>query len=254
MRKIESRPQPVKSAGVIDVALVGNPNSGKTSVFNALTGLRQKVGNYPGVTVERKTGLLNGENGLSVRLHDLPGLYSLVPKSLDDKIAADILTGRSPEARDLRLIVVVADASNLSRNLYLVTQIIELGKPVLLALNMMDVAKSRGLQIDVQALEKALGVPVIPLVANKGTGIAELRRQILTHVSATRDEIPEPDFPLDKGGSNKSSSPFVAGCGNTHSCKGPRAVQRRCAFFPPTARWSAGGTPMTKRSRSYKKW
>ncbi len=199
MRKIESRPQPVKSTGVVDVALVGNPNSGKTSVFNALTGLRQKVGNYPGVTVERKTGLLNGENGLSVRLHDLPGLYSLVPKSLDDKIAADVLTGRSPEARDLRLIVVVADASNLSRNLYLVTQIIELGKPVLLALNMMDVAKSRGLQIDVQALEKTLGVPVIPLVANKGTGIAELRRQILTHVSATRDEIPEPDFPLDKG-------------------------------------------------------
>ncbi|MCH7755979.1 50S ribosome-binding GTPase, partial [candidate division KSB1 bacterium] len=96
-----------------DIALVGNPNSGKTSVFNALTGLRQKVANYPGVTVEKKTGMLKGGNGAQVKIYDLPGLYSLVPKSLDDKIASDIITGRSAEIGNLKLTVVVVDASNL---------------------------------------------------------------------------------------------------------------------------------------------
>ena len=169
-----------------DIALVGNPNSGKTSVFNALTGLRQKVANYPGVTVEKKTGMLKGGNGAQVKIYDLPGLYSLVPKSLDDRIASDIITGRSTEIENLKLIVVVADASNLSRNLYLVTQIIELGAPVLLALNMMDSAKAKGLEIDVETLAKELNIPVVPLAANHRKGILELRDKIFELVAGDK--------------------------------------------------------------------
>lgn len=166
-----------------NIALVGNPNSGKTSVFNALTGLRQKVANYPGVTVEKKTGFLKGDKGAQVRVYDLPGLYSLVPKSLDDKIATDIVSGHSQEIKNLKLIVVVVDASNLNRNLYLVTQIIELGAPTLVALNMMDAAESNGLEIDVHALSKELGIPVVPLVANKGKGVSKLRHKIFELVA-----------------------------------------------------------------------
>ncbi len=159
-----------------DVALIGNPNAGKTTVFNALTGLRQKVGNYPGVTVEKKSGRLNGSN-LPIRIHDLPGMYSLVPSSIDEQIAADIITGRTSNS-DVRLIVVVADASNLSRNLYLVTQAVELGRPVLLALNMLDAARAKGIEIDPAALAKELNVSVVAIVANKGKGIPELRSKI----------------------------------------------------------------------------
>ncbi len=163
---------------MLDIALVGNPNTGKTTVFNSLTGLRQKVGNYPGVTVEKKTGIMTGFDNKQARIHDLPGLYSLVPKSLDDKIAFDVLTNHSMGIDNLHLIIVVADAGNLSRNLYLVTQIIELGKPVILALNMMDSARAKGMEIDAEALGKELGIPVIPIVANKGIGLKKLRETI----------------------------------------------------------------------------
>lgn len=163
---------------MLDIALVGNPNTGKTTVFNSLTGLRQKVGNYPGVTVEKKTGIMTGFDNKLARIHDLPGLYSLVPKSLDDKIAFDVLTNHSMGIDNLHLIIVVADAGNLSRNLYLVTQIIELGKPVILALNMMDSARAKGMEIDADALGKELGIPVIPIVANKGIGLKKLRGTI----------------------------------------------------------------------------
>ncbi|MFQ5651186.1 MAG: ferrous iron transport protein B [bacterium] len=163
----------------IDVALIGNPNAGKTTVFNALTGLRQKVGNYPGVTVEKKTGFMNAPGGLQLHVHDLPGMYSLVPSSIDEQIAADVVIGRARSAGNLRLIVVVADASNLSRNLYLVTQAVELDVPVLLALNMFDTAEANGLKIDVRRLSQELGIPVVPVVANKGTGIPELRKKII---------------------------------------------------------------------------
>jgi len=176
------------TTSTVDIALIGNPNAGKTTVFNALTGLRQKIGNYPGVTVEKKTGVINDLNGVRALVHDLPGLYSLVPKSLDDKIAFDVLTHRSGDVANLRLVVVVADASNLSRNLYLVTQIIELGKPVILALNMMDAAESKGIRIDLDRLQEELGIRVIPIVANKGKGIPELRQAI---TSAVLGEQPE---------------------------------------------------------------
>src|SRR3954463_1956115 len=158
------------------VALTGNPNCGKTTLFNALTGLRAKVGNYAGVTVERKEGRLLGVSGnLDARILDLPGTYSLSPQSLDEQISRDVLLNRLPELPAPGLIVVVVDASNLQRNLYYATQVIELAHQTLLALNMMDVAESNGQQIDSRKLSTALGVPVLPIVASNGQGIPELR-------------------------------------------------------------------------------
>ncbi|MBM3262992.1 MAG: ferrous iron transport protein B [candidate division Zixibacteria bacterium] len=162
----------------IDIALIGNPNTGKTSIFNALTGLRHKIGNYPGVTVERKSGMISGSDRLRIRLHDLPGLYSLNPKSLDERIAKEALIGVSPDQPPIRLVVVVADASNLSRNLYLVTQVIDLGLPVVAALNMMDDARASGLHIDTKTLSARLNVPVVPVIASRAEGIDHLRKTI----------------------------------------------------------------------------
>ncbi len=167
---------------VIDVLLVGNPNTGKTSVFNSLTGLRQKTGNYPGVTVEKKTGIVTDPDGGTLRLHDMPGMYSLTPKSLDDSIAREVLIGEADEDLDIRLIVVVADASNLNRNLYLVTQLIDLGIPVAVAMNMMDNAVSSGVHIDLDALSDQLQVPIVPVVASRQQGIDELRRMMFDQI------------------------------------------------------------------------
>src|SRR5437016_12629954 len=142
------------------VVLTGNPNCGKTTLFNALTGLRAKVGNYAGVTVERKEGrLLRGPADLDIRVLDLPGTYSLSPQSLDEQISRDVLLNRLPELPAPALIVVVVDASNLQRNLYYATQVIELGHPTIIALNMIDVAENNGHQIDAAKLASALGVP-----------------------------------------------------------------------------------------------
>lgn len=167
------------------VALAGNPNCGKTTLFNALTGLRAKVGNYPGVTVERKEGALKGTD---VVILDLPGTYSLSPQSLDEQISRDVLFHRVPEVPPLEKVVVVVDASNLQRNLYLATQVIELGYPVVVALNMVDVAAANGQEIDARQLSKLLGAPVIPVVANRGTGVRELRETIARPASG---QIPE---------------------------------------------------------------
>ncbi|MXY48002.1 MAG: ferrous iron transport protein B [Gemmatimonadetes bacterium] len=176
---------------VIDVLLVGNPNTGKTSVFNSLTGLRQKTGNYPGVTVEKKTGIVTGPDGATLRLHDMPGMYSLTPKSLDDSIAREVLIGEAEEDLDIRLIVVVADASNLNRNLYLVTQLIDLGIPVAVAMNMMDNAVSSGVHIDLDALSEQLQVPIVPVVASRQQGIDELRRMMFDQIGPVdRDARP----------------------------------------------------------------
>src|SRR6266480_787588 len=155
------------------VILTGNPNSGKTTLFNALTGLRARVGNYAGVTVERKEGrLLGAPAELNARVLDLPGTYSLSPQSLDEQIARDVLLNRLPELPAPSLLVVVVDASNLQRNLYYATQVIELGHPTLIALNMVDVAEANGHIIDLQKLERELDVPVLPVVANTGKGVA----------------------------------------------------------------------------------
>ena len=176
---------------VYDVLLVGNPNTGKTSVFNSLTGLRQKTGNYPGVTVEKKTGIVTGADGATLRLHDMPGMYSLTPKSLDDSIAREVLIGEADEDLDIRLIVVVADASNLNRNLYLVTQLIDLGIPVAVAMNMMDNAVSSGVHIDLDALSDRLKVPIVPVIASRQRGIDELRQMMFDQIGPVdRDTRP----------------------------------------------------------------
>jgi ferrous iron transport protein B len=175
------------------VVLTGNPNCGKTTLFNALTGLRARVGNYAGVTVERKEGALTGAESLHpVTVLDLPGTYSLSPQSPDEQIARDILFQRLPEVPAPDLVVVVADASNLQRNLYFATQVIELGHPTLLVLNMIDVARDQGHEIDTEALSKALGVPVIPMVASEGEGLDALRQTLrtLARTPGTRHVIP----------------------------------------------------------------
>ncbi len=176
-------PQPKSERPAATVALTGNPNCGKTTLFNALTGLRAKVGNYAGVTVERKEGKLIGSpTHRDIRIFDLPGTYSLSPNSIDEQIARDVLLHRLPELPPPDLIVLVVDASNLQRNLYYATQVIELGQRTLIALNMLDVAEANGQAIDAAKLAAALGVPVLPIVASTGQGIPELRARIIAEL------------------------------------------------------------------------
>ncbi len=170
------------------VAIAGNPNCGKSTIFNVLTGLRQKVGNYPGVTVEKKTGRFFGSHGEAMELLDLPGSYSLQVRSPDEAVARDVLLGRLPGTPRPDIIICVVDASNLERNLYLVAQMLELNIPVVVALNMVDVAEKNGVVIDLMALREKLGVPVIPMVATKGVGFIELRQAV------SRSPLPPPSI------------------------------------------------------------
>ncbi len=178
------------------IAIIGNPNSGKTTLFNALTGLRQKVGNYPGVTVEKKEGRIAFDDGSEAVLLDLPGTYSLTANSPDEKVATDILLGRVDYTPLPELVVCVVDASNLERNLYLISQIIDNRLPVVIALNMIDVAKREGLIIDVQKLSAELGVKIIPTVGSKSIGIDELKAAIASYVEPSHKSrqwiLPEP--------------------------------------------------------------
>ena len=174
------------------IALVGNPNSGKTTLFNALTGLRQKVGNYPGVTVEWKEGIAWSQHGKQMRVLDLPGSYSLNARSPDEEILVEALLGRTTVLPDPTAVICCVDASNLERNLYLATQVIELGLPTVVALNMMDVAERRGMKIDVHQLERRLGVTVIPCEAMRGKGIMELRIALSLGLSPGKVEITRP--------------------------------------------------------------
>ncbi len=157
------------------VALVGNPNCGKTALFNRLTGSHQKVANYAGVTVERKEGRLLSAAGKTLRLLDLPGTYSLHPRSPDERITCDVLAGRARGEKRPDLVVCVLDATNLRRNLRLVLAVKRLGLPCIVVLNMADLAAKRGLLLDPTALSAALGMPVVRTVAIKGEGIEELR-------------------------------------------------------------------------------
>ena len=169
-------------------ALVGNPNCGKTTLFNALTGLRQKVGNYPGVTVEKKEGRLRLPDGASCSLIDLPGLYSLTPRSPDEAIARDVLLGHRADVNKPNGIIHVLDASNLERNLYLTSQVLDIGLPTVVVLTMTDVAQRAGHIVDAAALRSTLGVPVQIVVAADGEGIGELRDAI----AALADTPPPP--------------------------------------------------------------
>lgn len=161
----------------LKIALLGNPNSGKSSLFNQLTGLNQKIGNFPGVTVEKHSGILTLADRSSVEIIDLPGIYSIYPRSLDEQIVAEILLNhRSKDTPDK--IVVIADATNLKRGLLLVTQIIDIGLPTILALNMMDLVAKAGLSYDIQKLSGKLGIPVVPINARNGVGLEELKKQM----------------------------------------------------------------------------
>ena len=163
----------------LTVALVGNPNTGKSTLFNALTGLRQRVGNYPGVTVARKSGQCDCGNGTKVELIDLPGLYSLSAASPDEQVVIDALSGHLADDHRPDAVVVVVDATNLLRNLFLASQLSELALPVVLVLNQADVAAEQGLKIDTELLSRRLGgVPVVLTSAWKGEGIAGVRRAI----------------------------------------------------------------------------
>ena len=191
------KPGPQAAAGSIGqaggsgyVVVTGNPNCGKTTLFNALTGLRAKVGNYPGVTVERKEGRMqSAPAGRPVTILDLPGCYSLSPHSLDEQIARDVLFHRLPEVPTPDLVVVVTDASSLQRSLYFATQVIELGYPTILALNMIDVARKNGHEVDALGLAEKLGVPVLPVVASSGEGIPALREAIFQVLRGRRQAV-----------------------------------------------------------------
>lgn len=161
----------------LKVALVGNPNSGKSTLFNILTGLSQKIGNFPGVTVEKKEGLTNLPDGRVARIIDLPGTYSFYPKSRDERIVMDALADKTNPVHP-HLIVFVADASNLKRNLLLFSQVADLRIPIIIALNMMDLASNAGIEIAVDELALKLGVQIVPISARKGVGIEQLKTAI----------------------------------------------------------------------------
>jgi ferrous iron transport protein B len=177
----------MNTSPTITIALVGNPNTGKSTLFTALAGVRQHVGNYPGVTVEKKLGRLTVA-GRECRLIDLPGTYSLAPRSPDEMVAVDVLLGRQADVGPIDAVVSIVDASNLERNLYLVSQVLEMGLPTVVALNMIDVARARGIRIDVTRLSAQLGVPVVEVQANRRIGIDAVKSAMEQVVGSRRSE------------------------------------------------------------------
>ena len=172
------------------VVLIGNPNCGKTTVFNALTGLRAKVANYPGVTVEKKEGrLLNSPDDLDITILDLPGVYSLTPKTLDEKIAVDVLFNRVKGVPAVDLVLVIVDATILERNLYLLTQVIETGLPIIVILTMVDLAEEQEIKINIQKLSEILSVDIIPVIASRKIGIDKVSEKIVEMIRHPR--VPE---------------------------------------------------------------
>jgi ferrous iron transport protein B len=182
---------PAASSAAIAVALVGNPNTGKSTLFTALAGIPTRIGNYPGVTVEEKVGRFRHRDH-TIELIDLPGAYSLVPKSPDEEVAVSVLHGQMKGVAKPDVVVVVADATNLVRNLYLASQVIEVGLPTIIALTLTDLADRKGLTIDVEQLATRLGCPVVPVVAPARIGIDQLGDAILAAASAAAP--PRPDL------------------------------------------------------------
>lgn len=176
----------------VHIALVGNPNSGKTSLFNALTGLNQKVGNFPGVTVDKKTGITALSDQISGNIIDLPGTYSLYPKRLDEWVSYRVLLNQDADIR-ADIYVVVVDASNLKRNLLLCSQILDLKKPVVVALTMNDLARKKGIQIDLAELERELGVPVVSVNPRRQKGLPQLKK-VIEQTASNLYKVPPRDF------------------------------------------------------------
>lgn len=170
------------------IALVGNPNSGKSSLFNQLTGLNQKIGNFPGVTVEKRSGLTTLPNGNKAEIIDLPGIYSIYPRSLDEQIVSEILLDHHSENTP-DIVVVIADATNLKRGLLLLSQITDIGLPTVLALNMMDLVSKAGISYDLTTLSRRLGIPVIPINARNGVGLEVLKKEISNSVPVPSQSI-----------------------------------------------------------------
>lgn len=197
------------------VALVGNPNTGKSTIFNALTGLNQKVGNFPGVTVDKKSGIAKLPDGQVAEIIDLPGTYSLYPKSADETIVFEVLSNKSNSSHP-DIVVIVADATNLKRNLLLYTQIADLKLPVIIALNMMDQAEKSNIDIAIDALAKRLNVPVVALAARKSKGLEELKATIANSTKqplqlATIDvELIAPDLIKEIGAELNIDNPYIA--------------------------------------------
>jgi len=178
---------------IVTVALLGNPNTGKSTLFSALCGVRQRVANYPGVTVEKKVGRTE-VGGHTLDIIDLPGTYSLAPKSPDEMVAVDVLLGRRSDVAKPDVVLVIVDASNLERNFYLLSQVLELGLPTVVALNMTDVAMAKGHKLDVSALRKRLHVPLVEVQANRKLGIDELKAAVADAVDVQPASIGSP-FP-----------------------------------------------------------
>lgn len=170
----------------IKIALAGNPNCGKTTMFNSLTGANQYVGNWPGVTVEKKEGKLKSKNKKDVIITDLPGIYSLSPYTLEEVVSRDYILNENPD-----VIIDLVDATNIERNLYLTTQLIETGVPVVIALNMADLIEKRGMSIDTERLSMLMGCPVIETSALKGTGLDKLVNEAIK--VAQKNEVKRPN-------------------------------------------------------------
>jgi ferrous iron transport protein B len=225
-------------------ALVGNPNCGKSTLFNALTGLKQKIGNYPGVTVEKKVGTTYSQHGQPMTIIDLPGAYSLAARSPDEAVTRDVLLGRRSDTPQPDRILCIVDATNLERNLYLVHQILDLGRPVILVLNMMDVARDSGLRIRTARLERELGIPVIPCEAVNGKGLVELR------LAMSRSDLPLSRHAWDVPAAIAPAVAELQASLTEHSGKSP-LVARAEALLLLTDQNSvrvAGSTPLHART------
>jgi ferrous iron transport protein B len=202
VQNIAVKEQKSKTKDQITVALAGNPNAGKTTLFNALTGLRQKVANYPGVTVERKEGVWRIADEKTATLIDLPGLYSLDANSIDEQIARDVLTGKIAGVNLPDVVVAVVDATNLERNLYLVTQLLEYRIPLVVALTMIDETEKNETIINVEILSEELGVPVVQIIAAQKRGIEELQQAIF---QVLENKMPSASLPFFKQNGNGNS-------------------------------------------------
>src|SRR3984957_13627203 len=204
----------------LHIALIGNPNSGKKSLFNALTGLNQKVGNFPGVTVDKKSGSTNLAHDVHATIIDLPGTYSLYPKRSDEWVTYKVLLNQDPAVR-ADMVILLVDASNLKRNLLFCSQIIDLKIPVVVALTMMDLAGKKGIEIDVPGLERELGVPVVPVNPRKSKGMVQLKRIIAQraqqlHQAPVRDFIPNRALAEDAVSQMRQMMPEISDYGALH--------------------------------------